>query len=156
MRSVRNIGAPSCLFIYQPFADVPFTECSMTLKVNTSKGYRTNVTGWTEATDLDYLNAVGIGLPGVQLTAGGGQIKAGGTDTVSVQLIDADAKPIVHATTLFLEETGGYLPKRRVLAPGGSASFNVSAIGLDPGDTFKVKVGFRNYSGLLDVPFEVV
>ena len=73
-----------------------------------------------------------------------------------MQLIDADAKPIVHVTTLFLEETGGYLPKRRVLAPGGSASFNVSATGLDPGDTFKVKVGFRNYSGLLDVPFEVI
>ena len=156
MRSVRNLGAPSCLFIYQPFADVPFTECSMTLKVNTSKGSRSNVTGWTEATDLDYLNALAVGLPDVQLTAGGGQIKAGDTATVAVQLIDGDRAPISHPATLYLEETGGYLPQRRVPAPAGSARFKVAATGLDPGDTFKVKVGFRNYSGLLDVPFEVV
>ena len=59
---------------------------------------------------------------------------------------------------LAADEIGGgeYLPKRRVSAPSGSASFKVAATGLDPGDTFKVKVGFRNYSGLLDVPFEVV
>ena len=156
MRSVRNLGAPSCFFIYQPFANVPFTECSMTLKVNASKGYRANVEGWTEATDLDYLSALKVALPGLELTAGGGQIKVGDTATVTVQLIDSDETPISHSTMLYLEETGGYLPKRRVPAASGRASFKVAATGLDPGDTFKVKVGLRNYSGLLDVPFEVI
>lgn len=156
MRSVRNLGAISCLFIYQPFADAPFPDCSMALKFNASKGYRANIDGWVEATDFDYLNGLGAGLPGVRLISGGGQIKAGDTATVVVQLVNSDQSHIDRSATLYLEETGGYLPKRRVQTTSGSASFKVSATGLEPGETFKVKVGFRNYSGLVDVPFSVV
>ena len=160
MRSVRNLGAPSCFFLYQPFADVPFTESSMTLKYNVSMGFRANVAGWVAATDLDYLNVFPAAMPGVRLTGGGGPIKAGGSSNVEVALVDADAKadatPLLRSTTLYLEETAGFLPKRRIAVQNGTASFNVLATGLDPGDRFKVKVGFRNFSGVLDIPFEVV
>ena len=57
---------------------------------------------------------------------------------------------------LYLEETGGYLPMKRVQTVGGLARFKVGALGLKAGDAFKVKVGLRNFSGMLDVPFEVV
>ena len=156
MRAVRNLGAPSCLFIYQPFADMPFTECSMTLKYNVSKGFYANVGGWVKATDFDYLSALPTAMPKLRLVSGGGQLPSGGSGTVQVALVDADANPLVRSTTLYLEETGGYVPKKRVDVQNGSASFKVMATGLDAGDKFKVKVGFRNYSGVLDVPFEVV
>ena len=156
MRSVRNLGAPSCLFVYRPFGDTPFTECSMTLKYNVSKGFRANIDGWLPGTDFDYLSDLPAAMPGLKLVSGGGQIQAGGDGTVAVALVDADAKPLVRSTTLYLEETGGYLPKKRIEVQNGTASFKVMATGLDAGDKFKVKVGFRSYSGVLDVPFEAV
>ena len=45
---------------------------------------------------------------------------------------------------------------KRVQTVGGLARFKVGALGLKAGDAFKVKVGLRNFSGMLDVPFEVV
>jgi len=156
MRSVRNLGAPSCIFIYQPFADMAFTDCSMTLKYNLSKGFHANVGGWEKAVDYAYLSALSDAMPKIKLLSGGGEVSANGTASVTVSLTDALNEPISRSTTLFLEETGGYLPKRRIELVDGVGSFKVMATGLAAGEQFKVKVGFRTYSGVLDVPFEVV
>ena len=156
MRSVRNLGAPSCLFIYQPFADVPFTQCGMTLKYNVSKGFNSNITGWVAATDNDYQSNLETELPTMKLISGGGNIAAGATGAVSLQMVDGAGNLLARSSTLYLEETGGFLPLKRVAVANGLAGFNVMAMGLEAGQTFKVKVGFRTYSGVLDVPFQVV
>ena len=151
MRSVRNLGTPSNLFIYQPFSDMPLTECSMTLKYNLSLGYRSNIDDFVEASDYNYLPDLDQAFPVVELVNGGGQISPDGYTDVTVRLASDEGKD----ATLYLEETGGYLPMRRVKTFGGLASFKVGALGLQAGDAFKVKVGLRNFSGMLDVPFEV-
>jgi hypothetical protein len=156
MRSVRNLGAPSCLFIYQPFADTLFTQCSMTLKYNVSKGFNSNISGWVAAKDNDYLASLQAELPSVQIVNGGGNIAAGATASVSLRMVDGAGNLLARGSILYLEETGGFLPLRRVAVENGLASFNIMATGLVPGQTFKVKVGFRTYSGVLDVPFQVV
>ena len=155
MRSVRNLGAPSCIFIYQPFADVPFSQCSMTLKYNVSKGFLANVDGWVEALDIDYLPAMQSELPQIQLLSGGGAIEVDDTQNVRVEVIDGAGARINRSSILYLEETGGYLPLKRIPVVKGVADFNVTALGLKAGQSFKVKVGFRTYTGLLDVTFEV-
>lgn len=152
MRSVRNLGTPSNLFIYQPFADMPLTECSMTLKYNLSLGYRSNIDGFIEANDYNYLPDLDQAFPAVELVSGGGQVASNRYAEVTVCLASDEGKD----TTLYLEETGGYLPMKRVQTVGGLATFKVGALGLQAGDAFKVKVGLRNFSGMLDVPFEVV
>ena len=152
MRSVRNLGTPSNLFIYQPFANTPLTQCSMTLKYNQSLGYRSNVEGFVETLDFNYLPDMDEAFPRLELISGGGEIGAGGQQEVTVQVVSVEGRD----ATLYLEETGGYLPMRRVRSVNGKASFTVHALGLVAGDAFKVKLGFRNYSGLLDVPFEVI
>lgn len=152
MRSVRNLGTPSNLFIYQPFADTPFTECSITLKYNLSLGYRSNIDGFVQADDYNYLPDMDAAFPKVELVNGGGSIDADGYAHVTVRLASVEGKD----ATLHLEETGGYLPKKRVQTAGGLASFKVGALGLESGDSFKVKVGMRNFSGMLDIPFQVV
>jgi hypothetical protein len=151
MRSVRNLGTPSNLFIYQPFADMPLTECSMTLKYNLSLGYRSNVDGFIEASDYNYLTDLDLAFPTMEMVSGGGMVEPDGYTEVTVRLASAEGKD----TTLYLEETGGYLPMKRVQTVGGVATFKVGALGLQTGDAFKVKVGLRNFSGMLDVPFEV-
>lgn len=151
MRSVRNLGTPSNLFIYQPFSDMPLTECSMTLKYNLSLGYRSNIDDFVDASDYNYLPDLDQAFPVVELVNGGGQISPDGYTDVTVRLASDEGKD----ATLYLEETGGYLPMKRVKTFGGLASFKVGALGLQAGDVFKVKVGLRNFSGMLDVPFEV-
>lgn len=155
MRSVRNLGAPSSLFIYQPFADVPFSQCSMTLKYNVSKGFHSNLQGWVEATDLDYLSCMRTELPQIQLIGGGGVIAPNDTQNVRLEVIDGAGARIERSSTLYLEETGGYLPLKRIAVVNGVADFSVSALGLKAGQAFKVKAGFRSYTGLIDIVFEV-
>lgn len=152
MRSVRNLGTPSNLFIYQPFTDMPLTECSMTLKHNLSLGYRSNVDGFAETNDYNYLTDLDLAFPSMELVNGGGLVASDGYADVTVRLVSVEGKD----TTLYLEETGGYLPMKRVQTVHGLATFKVGALGLKAGDAFKVKVGLRNFSGMLDVPFEVV
>ena len=55
----------------------------------------------------------------------------------------------------YLESTGGYLPKTRVPIVDGLGSFKVTALGLDTDDEFKVKIGFRNLTGVHDVNYKV-
>jgi hypothetical protein len=151
MRSVRNLGTPSNLFIYQPFADMPLTECSMTLKHNLSLGYRCNVDGFADTSDCNYLTDLDLAFPSMELVNGGGRVASDGYADVTVRLVSVEGKD----TTLYLEETGGYLPMKRVQTVDGLATFKVGALGLQAGAAFKVKVGLRNFSGMLDVPFEV-
>ena len=58
--------------------------------------------------------------------------------------------------TLYLEGVNGYLPKRRAQMTGGTASFRLGALGLEPGDEVRVKVGFKYFSGLGDITIPVV
>jgi hypothetical protein len=57
---------------------------------------------------------------------------------------------------IYLENTGGYLPKKRVNLKDGVGSFKVTALGLEADDTFKVKIGFQNYTGVEEVTYKVV
>ena len=159
MRSLRIAGAPPVLFVYQPFAGVPLSECSMTLRYNDALGFRANVDGWerpstSEATDL--LGHMTEALPSIALISGGGAIAPEEKNIVGIELRDASGQRIARNATVYLEATGGYLPRRRVALTDGEGSFPVIALGLETGDSFKIKAGFRNFSGVLDIPFTVV
>jgi len=157
LRAARNLGAPSCLFVYQPFKDTPFTECSISLKYNMGIGYYSNLTGWTENVGFNYLGHMADALPTIRLTSGSTNktITADGTETVEFKIVDINGTTIDQDTTVYLESTGGYLPKSRIDVVNGIGSFKTTAMGLTSGDTYKVKLGFRTMSGLLDVNFEV-
>jgi hypothetical protein len=76
---------------------------------------------------------------------------------VDVQVVDSQGALYPHGEqTIFLEETGGVLALRRVKSVGGLASFRVSSAGMQSGESFKVKVGFRNISGCDEVLVSVV
>ena len=156
LRSLRKYTAPVSLMIYQAFKADKFTDCSMTFKYNTWAGFSTNILdGWTVGTGYDYLDQMGDAFPNFEVTSGGGDIDAGDTDTVNFKMVDKDGTTIEKNSTLYLESTGGYLPKTRVDVTNGLGSFKVTALGLGAYDTFKVKMGFRNYTGVKDVSYTV-
>ena len=157
MRAVRNVGAPSAFFIYRPFADMPFTECDITAKYHPAFGLTSNADDWIEIDpDLDYLLSFDRYMPKIRLIEGGGNIRADETATVTVEIVDKAGIRIPRNSEIYLEETAGYLPYRRVKAIDGVGTFKITALGLTTGDQFKVKVGFRHYTGLLDVKFKVI
>lgn len=55
-----------------------------------------------------------------------------------------------------LEHVNGYLPKTRVRVRDGEGAFRACALGLLPGDTLKIKAGFRYRASVAEKKIEVV
>ena len=156
LRESRRQQTPVALMLYQQFKDDKFTDCSMTLKYNRGFGFSTNIlTGWSKGSGYNYLDQMMAAFPKFEVTSGGGTIDADGTDTVEFKMIDSDDNTIDKNTTVYLEHTGGYLPKKRVTLTNGTGSFKVKALGLESSDTFKVKIGFKTLTGITDINYTV-
>jgi len=167
LRSARQYNSPAALFVYHVFSSDKFTDCSLTLKYNREFGFSTNVIdNWTVGTDdkelfktsgsgYNYMGQMSEAFPHFEITSGGGAIDAGATDTVNFKMVDNDDTLIEKDSEAYLESTGGYLPKTRVPITDGVGSFNVTALGLESDDEFKVKIGFRNLTGMHDVAYTV-
>ena len=167
LRAARQYSYPAALFVYQLFQSDKFTECSLTLKYNRGYGFSTNIVdGWTVGTDdkelfktsgsgYNYIGQMTEAFPHFEVTSGGGAIDADATDTVNFKMVDNDDTLIEEDSEAYLESTGGYLPKTRVPITDGLGSFKVTALGLESGDEFKVKIGFRNLTGVHDVSYTV-
>jgi len=71
------------------------------------------------------------------------------TNPAGAALTQADAD-------LYLEGTGGYLPRARIRITDGQGTAKVGALGLEAGDSFKVKIGFRFFSGAAETIARVI
>lgn len=65
---------------------------------------------------------------------------------MSVALCMDNGSPYDGMTDVYLETVNGYLPKTRVRVADCPVPFKVLPIGLDAGDSIRVKVGFRYFS----------
>ena len=153
-RSADVRGVNPVVFVFKPFAADDFTKCSINLRSNPGLGFVSNVAAWEP---LDHLCAVEpLLLPGVEVSHEP-TIAADGVSTVQVRVVNKETAETLSAhCDLFLEATGGYLPLQRIRVSDGLGSFKVRALGLEAGQKFKVKVGFRLMTGLADASFEVV
>lgn len=77
--------------------------------------------------------------------------------TISMQLVrEWDMTPYQHAAEVYLEAVNGYLPKNRImLDENGHATFKAMSLGLEPGDTMRIKAGFRYNTGIADFTLHV-
>lgn len=153
------MGRQLAAMVFIPERGTPFTECSVIGLCDERYGFKSNVPGWDireksskGVTDADIAEL----LPTIRLVRGGGSLAADEVGTVEVAVC-TNSGAILHDWDgeVFLEQTGGYLPMLRVPVTNGLGRFRVMPLGLDSGDQFKVKVGFRLFSGVLDVPFVV-
>ena len=153
-RSADVRGVNPVVFVFKPFAADDFTKCSINLRSNPGLGFVSNVAAWEP---LDHLCAVEpLLLPGVEVSHEP-TIAADDVATVQVRVVNKETAETLSAhCDLFLEATGGYLPLQRIRVSDGLGSFKVRALGLEAGQKFKVKVGFRLMTGLADASFEVV
>lgn len=86
-------------------------------------------------------------MPSMAMT-GPESVAADGSAQFSVSVYRLGSLATDCASEVCIETTGGYLPLQRVRCQAGVATFKLHANHMTAGDTFKVKAGFRNYSGM--------
>ena len=99
-----------------------------------------------------------IWRPMLKLVADKCTVKPDEDVLVKLELIkEFDETLIVDKSpVIYLEAVNGYLPKTRVIPINGSVVFKYKALGLEPGDTMRVKAGFHRYTGLAELEIKVV
>lgn len=87
-----------------------------------------------------------------------GACSPGSTVFFQVQLIREWYGDEIHSPAeIYLECVNGYLPKTRIqLDENGRGSFKFVALGLDRGDTMKVKAGFRFMTNSAEADIEII
>ena len=146
----RQENVPIRLLV--PFRNSAFSDC--TLHVATHPDLPLVVDGTPEKMDLQ--DSIARAMPVLRLHPSELTVPADGYGVAEVRVTDRDGRVLPAFCELHLEETGGYLPRRRVAVADGRASFKVGALGLEAGEAFRVKVGFRHFSGLADLNVMVV
>jgi hypothetical protein len=93
-------------------------------------------------------------LPGVQVSAPA-SCTANGQVDVHLQVVDANDQPLERDAEIFLETVNGYLPKTRIKTVNGQAIVPFQALGLNDGDSARVKAGFKYFSGASDASIQI-
>jgi hypothetical protein len=144
-----------------PFADSPFEECAVTVNINPDVNKGDCVVLGVEASDIertDYSASAQVRelilLPGVQVSAPASCTSNGQVD-VHLQVVDANDQPIERDAEIFLETVNGYLPKTRIKTVNGQAIVPFLALGLNDGDSARVKAGFKYFSGASDAAIQI-
>lgn len=146
------------VLIFVPFDGTPFTECSIVVRANANLGIVSNVEGFVES-NAPLQDIAAKMRPTINLVESQSSVTVDGRSTATVELVDPNTGKRITGVScwLYLECTAGYLPYQRVkVKADGTAVVHTMALGLQTGDTFKVKVGFKQFSGILDIPFNVV
>lgn len=146
------------LTLVVPFAQQDFSSCCFILKYNAALGCIHNfasartmpvVSPGAAPPDHEQLYGMKALLPSLRLT-GPDSIPAGQAADYAVEMFSRNTDTLVAdiEAQVYLEASCGYLPRRRVTISNGSAVFPLMALGLTAGDQIKLKVGWRNYSGV--------
>jgi hypothetical protein len=136
-----------------PFADSTFDECFLTLNLHTSLGGY--VIEGLEAQDIMSLgyetNEITREMifPSIQVSPPE-EAKLNTPIEFSVQIVDGVGNPLTDDAEIYFEAINGYLPKTRKRTSQGRTTVKVLPIGLDVGDSIRLKAGFKFYPALDD------
>ena len=156
-RLLATAGRNCSLQIYVPFASCDFDDCSFSVALHRDFGLVGNLDPGIEVTYSDVLRGAQKPFAEIALSTNTIDLAPDAYGTVTAQLVDGTGKTIRDADAeLYLEPTGGYLPKQRIATEKGKAKFRVGALGLEVGDSFRVKVGFRHFTSVAELTVRVV
>lgn len=146
-RYLDTEGFGIALQVAQPFADDALDNCTLLLNANPIFGYYSNIT-FKEMSLAQVIARDGFSVFPKVLISGENAIESGGLLTATIAIADERTEEIIKRDcTLYLESTAGYLPQTRVKLVNGVGKFKIRALDLEPGDTIKIKAGWKNYSG---------
>lgn len=136
-----------------------FSQCRLALSYNKNSYFDANVLA-EDVTNKSFDERTADLLsyfPLIKLT-GNTTINADQTTTLNISFIDPETNLELtnYSANVYLQTTGGYINKQRVFVSSNGASIIVRALDLEPGDKFKVKAGYRNYTGVSEINYKVV
>jgi len=144
------------LQVYVPFGSCDFSNSSFSIAFHPDFGMIGNLDPGAEVTFADVLKGASRAFPKLAIS-GPAEVAFDGSALLTVSLKTSSGTLIRDASPqVYLEQTAGYLPKRRVVPEDGNAQFKVTALGLEVGDSIRVKAGFRHYAGLAEHTLQVI
>lgn len=156
-RLLDSMQSNCALQVYVPFRSCDFDECSVSLCLNQKYGLVGNQELGIEVTYQDVLSGAQKPFPELQLSAHTVSLAPNAYGSVTVQLVDGDGDPITDANAdLYIEHTGGYIPRKKIATQNGQAVVRFGALGMEPGEFFSVKIGFKHYSNVAEIAIAVV
>lgn len=136
-----------------PFAGSTFDECFLTLNLHTTLG------GYViEGIDAQDIQSLGyetheitreMVFPSVKVSPPE-EAKLDAPIEFSVQIVDGVGNPLTNDAEIYFEAINGYLPKSRQRTTQGKTVVKVLPLGLDVGDSVRLKAGFKFYPALDD------
>lgn len=156
-RLLATAGRNCALQIYVPFASCDFDSSSFSVALHRDFGLVGNLDPGVEVTYADVLGGAQKPFADIALSTDAIDLAPDAYGTVTAQLVDGSGKAIRDAEAeLYFEATGGYLPQQRAMTSKGKTQFRIGALGLAAGESFRVKVGFRHFSSVVEVKVQVV
>jgi len=144
------------LQVYVPFGACDFSNCSFSIALHPDYGMVGNLDPGAEVTFAEVLKGASRAFPKLAIS-GPAEVAIDGSALLTLSLKTSSGTLIKDASPqVYLEQTAGYMPKCRVVPQDGKAQFKVMALGLDVGDTIRVKAGFRHYGGLAEHTLQVI
>lgn len=149
MRMLQVERKQTAVQLVMPFAGEKITSDMNSIQFDYSPEYGYDCNLSVEEFTLDQLqnHADGWSPSPVLTMTGPDTVDPDGSATFLLSLSWPDGAAIDHDSDIYLETTGGYLPHQRLHLTGGKGSFRVQALGLKSGESFKVKAGWRYFSG---------
>lgn len=154
MNQMFKVGQENSLVALNvPFADSAFDECFLTVNLHPSLGgILVEGAASSDVLNLGYetpdVNREMV-FPSVQVTAPA-LARVGQPLAFSLQVVDGVGHPLAHDTEIYLEAVNGYCPKPRVRTHQGVAQAQVLPLGLEVGDTVRLKAGFKFFPALAE------
>lgn len=140
-----------------PYTGAPFDECSFLVRNSSQFNFSSNLPGWTTLNGAPPAGVLARSLPTLSASSPAIEMAPSTSAMVDLRVVEPDGGLYPHGEqTIFLEETGGFLPLRRIQSKAGLASFRISSMAMQSGESFRVKLGFRNFSGCDEVVVSVV
>lgn len=136
-----------------PFADSSFEECFVTVNLHpTLGGCLVEGVNPEDVEQTDYQSSAQVRemqFPDLKVIAPA-SVTAGDQAVFTVQMLDGLGDASTRDAELYLESVNGYLPVTRRRTQGGTATAAIITTGLQPGDTVRLKAGFKFYPGCAD------
>ncbi|MDL2058370.1 hypothetical protein MUN46_011725 [Mesosutterella sp. AGMB02718] len=158
MRTLQLERMQLAVQLIMPFASESVTSDYNSIQFNYSPtyGYRCNLP--VEEFTLEQLQNHGNGWsPNPVLALSGPESTEEDKDAeFSVSMSWEDGTAIEHDSEIYIDSTGGYVPLRRLELSNGVGKFRIRALGLKAGESFKVKVGWRYFTGAAEKTVLVV
>ena len=132
-----------------PFKDSPVSDWVLGLHVRSHDMFEL-VNASATAHPVDAVGGFGslreIMSPSVEFDPTAATVAPEGRVTLGYRVLNPEGKLHSEAAESYVEATGGYLPLARIVTRG-QGTLSINAQGLTPGQSFKVKAGFKYYPG---------